>query len=487
MASLTGIPGTPSSPAREISLGLQRLAEACPEFAHTNLLEKLSENRTANTTKSGLKLSWPKASNTRRAVVAKMPPTANVPPRKGGAQSISVPVLEVPWNPRLLETGEQDMFEYFQSVALRSLPTFGQDQVQLGQMLLRAAGAGDGTSFGVAVQQSLLAFSSTHRHGVHTRAAEHKIAALKALADISGCDIGPVEAVQHVAAGMLLCSYEDIIRVTALDNFHHDPDVVMLLDWVYYYSVLACWSRQHWHRKEFAGVQIAPMRLHREASSLATTRLAYIELLSEMCDGGVTPLPPSASSKEQAEHKSYLQILDWRIRNLSVISGCDDFGADSEAKVEVYRLAMLVYLNRASENALNQTASKTLQQLDRGFSLLAGLEFCDHQFPVFILGCEASNDGERETILGLIQRTEEHGTSRSFNYASRLLEAFWAQNDLGGFDRRGLTYRDRISDVISSCMAAVVPLNRKPVDTQRALGVSQDAASRNEIRSAVPE
>ncbi|KAK7913844.1 hypothetical protein PG985_011547 [Apiospora marii] len=363
------------------------------------------------------------------------------------------------------------MLEYFQSVASRSFSTFGQDQAQLGLLLLRIASAGDGTSFGVAVQQSLLAYSSTHRHGVHTRAAEHKIAALEALAGISGCEIGPAEAIQHVAAGMLLCSYEmhhsscttghwlsyligiqDIIRVTGLDNFHHDPDVVMLLDWVYYYSVLARWSRQHWCRKEFAGVQLAPMTVHREASSLATTRLAYIELLSQMCDGAVTPIPPGGSNKEQADHRSYLQILDWRIRNLSVISGCDDFGADSEAKVEVYRLAMLVYLNRASENALNQTANKTLQQLDRGFSLLAGLEFCDHQFPVFVLGCEASNDGERETILGLIQRTEEHGTSRSFNYASRLLEAFWAQKDLGGFDRRGLTYRDRVSDVISRCV-----------------------------------
>lgn len=85
-------------------------------------------------------------------------------------------------------------------------------------MLLRIAGADQGTSFGVAVQQSLLAFSSTHRHGVHTRAAEHKIAALKALADISGCEIGTTEAIQHVAAGMLLCSYEVSPKVSPCPN-----------------------------------------------------------------------------------------------------------------------------------------------------------------------------------------------------------------------------------------------------------------------------
>lgn len=189
-----------------------------------------------------------------------------------------------------------------------------------------------------------------------------------------------------------------------------------------------------------------------QAPSEASTRLAYINLLSEMCDGALAPLPPGVSSKDQAEYRSYLQILDWRIRNLPVTSACDDFGTDSEAKLELYRLALLIYLNRASENALGQTAAKTQQQLDLGVSILSGLGFCDQQLPIFILGCEARSDGERETILGLVQRTEEHGTSRSFNYASRLLEAFWAQNDLGGFDRRGLTYRDRISDVISRCV-----------------------------------
>ncbi|KAK7986947.1 hypothetical protein PG988_001935 [Apiospora saccharicola] len=470
MSPSSRIPSTISSPAKEMSLGLQRLAETCPEFSHADLLEQLSEKeRTLRTNaKSGLKLSWPKASNTRRAVVAKTPPTSNVPPPRGGG---SIHMINVTCRDIAVHYTYTGSKSRIQSVASRSLPTFGQDPVQLGQMLLRIAGAGGGTSFGVAVQQSLLAFASTHRHGVHTRAAEHKIAALKALADISGCEIGTAEAVQHVAAGMLLCSYEmhhsscttghwlsyligiqDIIRATGLDTVRHDPDIAMLLDWAYYYSVLARWSRQHWQRKEFAGVQLAPMRLHSQTSSYSTTKLAYIELLSEMCDESLTPLPlEESNSKDQPEYKGYLQILDWRIRGLPSTPGCDDFGADSEAKLELYRLAMLIYLNRATESTLNQTSAKTQQQLDRGFSILSQLGLCDQQFPIFILGCEARSDVEREAVLGLIQRTEKHGTSRSFNYASRLLEAFWAQNDLGSFDRRGLGYRDRLSDVISRC------------------------------------
>ncbi|KAK8064402.1 hypothetical protein PG994_007040 [Apiospora phragmitis] len=363
-----------------------------------------------------------------------------------------------------------------QSVASRSLSTFGQNPVQLGHILLRIAFANnDGTSFGLAVQQSLFAFSSAHQHSDYMRGSEHKIAALEALSAISGSEIDVTEAVQHVAAGMLLCSYEmqysscttghwlsyligiqDIIRVTGLDTIYGHPDLIMLLDWVYYYNVLARFSRQHWHRKEFAGVQLSPMRPpHREEASkarlvspIAASRLAYLELLSEMCDGAIAPVPPGEPSRDKEEHQNYLKILDWKIRSLPATPSCDS-EADSEAKLELYRLAMLIYLNRASRNVLGQ-AARMLQQVDQGYAILSSLAFCDQQFPVFMLGCEARSDGEREAVLGLIQRTEEHGTCRAFNYVKRLLEALWTQKDLAF--GRDLTYWDQLSDVMSRCV-----------------------------------
>ncbi|KAK8017084.1 hypothetical protein PG993_015273 [Apiospora rasikravindrae] len=536
MTPSSRIARTQTSPKEETSLGLQRLAETCPEFARLDLIEQLSEKTPATASGSGgLKLSWPKANNTRRAVVAKTV-TSSVPSRgthstsTPGAHMINVtcgdiavhyrytgsgprgskspantyPALHVPtvYNLQSLDTGNQDLFEYcgytllppfvfslstsgasaqetihipradhrqttVDSVASRSLSTFGQDPVQLGQLLLRIAFGGDATSFGPAVQQSLLAFSSAHRHGAHSRGNEHKIAALKALADISGCKIGVTEAVQHVAAGMLLCSYEmqhstcttghwlsyligiqDIIRIIGLDTIHHDPELTMLLDWVYYYSVLARFSRQHWHRKEFVGVQLAPMRRHREVSSTATPHLAYLGLLSEMCDGAIAPVRRMESNGGSEDHRNYLAILDWKIRNLPVTVDCD-LGADSESKLELYRLAMLIYLNRASENALNQ-ATKTQQRVDQGVSILSRLRFCDQQFPVFIMGCEARSDGEREAVLGLIQRTEEHGTCREFNHVRLLLGSLWAQNDLAF--GRDLKYWDQLSDAMSRCV-----------------------------------
>lgn len=79
--------------------------------------------------------------------------------------------------------------------------------MHLGNVLLRIALTSDTTS-STALLQSLLALSSLHRHDVHLQAAELKIAALKSLGAVMGSDIGTKEAIQHVAAGMLLCSFE---------------------------------------------------------------------------------------------------------------------------------------------------------------------------------------------------------------------------------------------------------------------------------------
>jgi hypothetical protein len=74
-------------------------------------------------------------------------------------------------------------------------------------MLVRMALVNNAPST-AAVLRSLLALSSLHRSGLHSQAAELKIDALKALSAASNREISAMETVQHVAAGMLLCSYE---------------------------------------------------------------------------------------------------------------------------------------------------------------------------------------------------------------------------------------------------------------------------------------
>jgi hypothetical protein len=59
-----------------------------------------------------------------------------------------------------------------------------------------------------AVLYSLLALSSIHRYGITPQSFEFKVRSLKALAAAPKSEWTTVEVVQHVAAGMLLCSFE---------------------------------------------------------------------------------------------------------------------------------------------------------------------------------------------------------------------------------------------------------------------------------------
>ena len=124
-----------------------------------------------------------------------------------------------------------------------------------------------------------------------------------------------------------------------------------------------------------------------------------------------------------------------------------DGSADAPLVMELYRLAMLAYLSRASDNP-RYLSTRTQQHIDKAFAILARLGSCDRQFPVFILGCEARSDDQRAVVLDLISRTEQGNSSRSLNLVRVLLQASWAQDELGKGD---LNYWDKMSYIISCC------------------------------------
>ncbi|GIK00984.1 hypothetical protein Aspvir_005014 [Aspergillus viridinutans] len=129
--------------------------------------------------------------------------TSSVPVRN--LSLLSVPIF---WNPSKLEALDRDLLEYFCCVASASLATFGHDATALGNILVRIALQGK-TATSAAVLQALLAFSSLHRYGLQSQALELKITALGSLAKGSAAPSLCAQAtMQHIAAGMLLCSFE---------------------------------------------------------------------------------------------------------------------------------------------------------------------------------------------------------------------------------------------------------------------------------------
>jgi hypothetical protein len=135
----------------------------------------------------------------------------------------------------------------------------------------------------------MLSFASIHKTGVQAQMMNLKIEALHDLSKSSGLDLCPVAAVQHLAAGMLLCAIEvshrlndatstshldiwklmieqihrsscttgqwliylsgakNVVRSGKLLAAEPGTDLAILLDWLYYFDVLARFSFQHWH------------------------------------------------------------------------------------------------------------------------------------------------------------------------------------------------------------------------------------------------
>lgn len=376
------------------------------------------------------------------------------------------------WNPSELETLDSDLLEYFCCVASASLATFGQDTTNLGKILLRISLEGK-TASAAALFQALIAFASLHRYGLQSQAVEAKIAALGNLAQGSfEPSFGAIGAIQHISTGMLLCSFEvhqasctsgqwtqylggvkTVINASSIKTLlQFSSDVVVLLDWLHYHDVSARFSLLHWKREGAPELPFTPTdHLCPQISNFPPPILSMLNLLSQICDTVSSSAISPEMSDDVHDHKSFVEVLDWRIRSLPIPKVTE--GSDNATLVmKLYQLAMLWYLNRSSEGLIDQPI-RTQQQIDQAFAILPRLSSCKQQFPIYIIGCESRTDEQRAVILDVILRTEKLSSSRSFNHCKRLLQASWAQDDLAGWNN--ISYRSKLSSTIS--LAETVP------------------------------
>lgn len=216
---------------------------------------------------------------------------------------------------------------------------------------------------------------------------------------------------------------KQILSTVHLGKAQGDPDLDVLLDWVFYHGIVGrvCWG--HWRK----GAPIPPtcaqvmspdpyyLKAERTSHAAAPSSLTLLGLLCEFCEIA-SPCPhDTMSTRELREYKTYPRALDWKLTNIQ-LSG--EGTTDTNTIVELYRLAILVYVNRMSDDLFKQ-AGITQQHVDKAFSLFTQLSSCERQFPVFILGCEARTDEHRTAVLDLIARTEERHSSRSFNQVKK--------------------------------------------------------------------
>ena len=179
-----------------------------------------------------------------------------------------------------------------------------------------------------------------------------------------------------------------------------------------------------------------------------------LNILSELCDTISHGTLPSQTSNERDNYKAYLEIMDWRIRGRSIPKIGDNSQTaldDTTLMMQLYQLAMLVHLSRSSNGLFDQPL-RTQQRAEQAFVIISQLKFCQHQFPIHIIGCEARTDEQRAIVLDVISRTEAMSLSRSFNYCRRILEAVWAQDDLSCGN--SFSYHERMTSVMHRCKVA---------------------------------
>ncbi|KAK7402554.1 hypothetical protein QQX98_011692 [Neonectria punicea] len=364
--------------------------------------------------------------------------------------------MSVNWMPWKLDASEMDLLLYFESTAASALSTFGHEQAELRDLLIRMCFS-DNTASSNAVLQAILALASVHQDGHQNQATQLKLGALRALRDsLVNIDKCEAKAMQHVAAGMVLCSLEiqnpadtyadwitygcgvkHVIRGAQLIASTSDSDSVVLLGWVHYHDVLARFSMRHWRR--FSIVNNCRQDIGNQLiDSFECWNVEH----------------PRYHAKDYRDH---LSLLEWKLKKAPSMEPTGHLPQTPKSAImavvsELHRLATLTYLERASGN-LCRESPKVANWTSKAFRILSKLKACRWLFPLLIFGSEARSDERRKLLLDLMSRTEKETHGRSLECIRNLVQAVWVQDDLAVGE---LVYVDKLQAILSS--SALLPV-----------------------------
>ncbi|KAK9320299.1 fungal-specific transcription factor domain-containing protein [Lipomyces orientalis] len=434
----------------------------------------------------GLRLSWPAATDKRRSIVGSHLAKPTTLRRSVGPHHfINTSVWDVKfhdcvsnWDPSaglwLLEwhqpaiptspkiTGaatrgiSQDLVTYFTHEVAVAHASTTISASWFSSVVLKLALIDDSPS-SAAVLNSMLALSSLYYRGHDRNALQYKTKALSALRASLKIPFGMREAQQHIAAGMLLCSFEIFVHSDTsfqwplylygakrmLDTYYHgragDSDLDMLIVWTHYHDILGRLTARHWRDDEqktrpnpYCGQSDhAPaLALQDQVSTSPQQVLGITGCSLELLD-----LIAQIAQLTTSTHGIILDQIESKLialRQENTIPGQIDQSKDTRniLKIaELYRLSALVYLERILRKRL--TVSEQLQGwINDAFTILSQLEVCPRQFPLLILGCEAMTEDQRLEITRIFRNTSALPTQRSIDCNRHTVERFWVQRDL---------------------------------------------------------
>lgn len=150
------------------------------------------------------------------------------------------------------------------------------------------------------------------------------------------------------------------------------------------------------------------------------------------------------------EYESTLRCLERRITNI-VPSAPEAVSYTTStawvATIELFKLAALIYLKRASRN-FSGISPQIDAMVERAYVLLNGLQAFNPAFPLLIIGCEARTDEQRIKILEHIEKAMKTSSLRSLQELRDILQQIWVQDDLAVDYELG--YLNRLDAVMTS-------------------------------------
>ena len=151
------------------------------------------------------------------------------------------------------------------------------------------------------------------------------------------------------------------------------------------------------------------------------------------------------------EYENTLRCLERRITNIVPSAAEADISDTTStawaATIELFKLAALIYLKRASRN-FSGVSPQIDAMVERAYVLLDSLEAFNPAFPLLIIGCEARTDEQRIQILEHIEKGMQTSSLRGLHGLRDILQHIWVQDDLA-VDYE-LDYLNRLDAVITS-------------------------------------
>lgn len=204
---------------------------------------------------------------------------------------------------------------------------------------------------------------------------------------------------------------------------------------------------------------VNPMPFLQPTATLLFTSSLYLKILAELDNPPIAMLDLLREVIDTAEASSissgyteYALELEYKLHNArrDLLEQLQTVPKSQKA-IEVFCLAVLVYLLRLTSTHAKDKSTKINDLVDEAFGHLAKLESLPFPLAILLLGLEARNDRERKVIVELIAGTEGEIPTQALVYVKSITASSWVQEDLRKDCSDGsIGYMENMNRLISS-------------------------------------